>query len=157
MNEVQKTQMEMILVNHEAKAGTYIWRVGEQAKFGVIIKRGEFKFVECPEAEMGIDIKKGFFIGEMSSLINDSENTTSLQACSDDAQYFKIDRNDLIGFLRRNPGLFLAFGDSKYFVWFQLTYEEPISSYLCYSDWKSARLYIYLTLDSYLLAYIIIN
>ena len=63
---------------------TFIWKAGEQAKFGVIIKAGEFKFVDCPEADMNILIKKGFFIGEISSLINESENTTSLQAISND-------------------------------------------------------------------------
>ncbi|KAL4493154.1 hypothetical protein ABPG72_003239 [Tetrahymena utriculariae] len=116
LNETQKTQLEMILINQEAKRDQLMWRVGDQAKFGIIVKSGQFKFVDCPEADINIEITKGFFVGEISSLINESENTTSLQAISDDCAFFKIDRHDLIGFLRRNPGLFLAFGDSKYFI-----------------------------------------
>ena len=80
------------------------------------MRAGEFKFVDCPEAEINLEIKKGYFVGDISALINDSENTTSLQAVGEDCEYFKIDRNDLIAFLRRNPGLFLAFGDSKFFI-----------------------------------------
>ncbi len=52
----------------------------------------------------------GNFIGDIRALVEDSEHTTGLKA-ETDGKYFKLLRNDLLGFLRRNPGLFLAFGD----------------------------------------------
>ncbi|EGR27765.1 hypothetical protein IMG5_189660 [Ichthyophthirius multifiliis] len=59
--------------------------------------------------------KERWFIGEIQAMVNETEHTTSLQATGYECEYFRIDRNDLIGFLRRNPGLFLTFGDQKYF------------------------------------------
>lgn len=48
-------------------------------------------------------------------MIEDSPHTTSLKSEAD-GKYFKLLRDDLLGFLRRNPGLFLAMGDTNYSV-----------------------------------------
>jgi hypothetical protein len=37
----------MILIIQEAKEDSFIWREGEIAKFGIIVRYGEFKFVDC--------------------------------------------------------------------------------------------------------------
>jgi CRP-like cAMP-binding protein len=73
------------------------------------------KFFDCPETEKNITFIAGNFIGEINSMVNESEYTTTLVA-ETDSTFYKIERTDLLGFLRRNPGLFLAFGDSKYII-----------------------------------------
>lgn len=92
-----------------------IWKAGDIPKFSICVKSGKIAFRNCPEAGLNIEFVPGSFIGELDALINESELTTTLVA-ETDAAYFKIERNDLLGFLRRNPGLFLAFGDSKYIL-----------------------------------------
>ena len=48
-------------------------------------------------------------------MVEDSDHTTGLKA-EGAGKIFKLERNDLLAFLRRNPGLFLAFGDCKYII-----------------------------------------
>ena len=49
-------------------------------------------------------------------MVEDSPQTTGLKS-ETDGLYFKLMRDDFLGFLRRNPGLFLAMGDTKFLIW----------------------------------------
>ena len=44
----------MILRETEVKEGEIIWKVGDSAKYGLIVKEGQYKFFGCPETELGI-------------------------------------------------------------------------------------------------------
>lgn len=39
----------MILVEQEIEKGTILWKVGEEAQFAILVKRGTFEFIDCPE------------------------------------------------------------------------------------------------------------
>ncbi len=51
----------MILRETVVKAGEVLWKAGDQAKFGLVVKEGEFKFFGCVEAEIGIIFKVIFY------------------------------------------------------------------------------------------------
>jgi hypothetical protein len=50
----QKTQLEMILVECEIEKGSVLWKVGEEAAFAILVKRGTFEFIDCPEQVLNI-------------------------------------------------------------------------------------------------------
>lgn len=105
----------MILQNVEAKPDQVLWQMGETCKFAICIMSGEYTFIDCAEAEKNIVFKTGNFVGEVENLINSAEHTTSLKALTK-GSYFKLDRIDLLGFLRRNPGLLLSISEVKYII-----------------------------------------
>ncbi len=90
-----------------------MWSVGEEAKFGFIVGKGCFKFVECPEASLS-EFEVGAFIGEIPAFINSTPLTTSVQAVADSV-IFLIDKEDLLTWFNKNPSLYVLFSKSKYF------------------------------------------
>ena len=112
LNASQKTQLEMILEEQSFKKGEYLWKIGGDACFALMISKGRFKFEDCAETEN--EFETGAFIGEIEAMFNSTPLTTSLLAVTD-GLIFKIGRENLLGFLNRNPGLFILFAQIKYF------------------------------------------
>ena len=90
-----------------------MWKSGEQAKFGFLVIKGSFKFHGCKEAEHA-PFENGAFIGECNAMINSEPLTTTAKAVTD-GLIFAIKKEDLLGFLEKNPGLMVLFQDVKYF------------------------------------------
>ena len=103
----------MILIEHHVKKDEYMWKVGDEAKFAFMISKGSFKFANCSESELG-EFVTGVFIGEIEAMINNTPLTTSIYACADGI-IFKIEKDDLMAYLNRNPGLFVLFSQVKFF------------------------------------------
>ncbi|KRX00009.1 Cyclic nucleotide-binding protein [Pseudocohnilembus persalinus] len=131
-DNTQLTQFQMILKREFANQGEKIWKSGDRAQFAIFIQQGEFKLTNSDSNYLNISpynyyqqyfiidkqcqiLKSGAFVGELSSLTEEQENTTTLEIVSKISEFWKIEKFDLLSFLRRNPGLFLAFGDSQYF------------------------------------------
>ena len=112
LNASQKTQLEMILEEQLIKKGDSLWKMGEDANFAIMISKGRFKFLDCGETEN--EFETGAFIGEIEAMLNSTPLTTSLVAITDGV-IFKIGRVNLLGFLNRNPGLFILFAQIKFF------------------------------------------
>jgi hypothetical protein len=57
----------------------------------------------------------GTFVGDIEAILLENLHITSLETL-DTAVIFQIDKNDLISYLKRNPGFFITYGQSKYFI-----------------------------------------
>lgn len=102
----------MILEEQSFKKGDYLWKIGDDASFALMISKGRFKFEDCEETEN--EFETGAFIGEIEAMFNLTPLTTTLVALTDGV-IFKIGRENLLAFLNRNPGLFILFAQIKYF------------------------------------------
>lgn len=89
-----------------------MWKVGDLATYAFVVKKGNFVFINCPEADIG-ELESGAFIGEASAITTNSVQTTSVVA-SRKASIFKILKEDLIAFLNKNPGINLMFQGINY-------------------------------------------
>lgn len=89
-----------------------MWKVGDKAAFAFIIKKGNFEFIDCQEADND-ELESGSFIGEVNAITANSKLTTSVVATRK-GKIFKIFREDFLSFLNKNPGILLMFRDIKY-------------------------------------------
>lgn len=80
-----------------------MWNIGDRATYAFIIKKGNFEFADCPEADID-ELESGSFIGEVEAITANSALTTSVVATRK-GKIFKIFREDLISFLNKNPGI----------------------------------------------------
>jgi len=103
----------MILKEQEVPEKTILWKAGSKAEFGFLVVTGAFKFVSCKEAEHGT-FEKGAFLGEVSAMLNNEPLTTTVKAATDGIIYV-FQKDDLLGFLAKNPGLLVLFQDVKFF------------------------------------------
>jgi CRP-like cAMP-binding protein len=92
------------------------WKAGDPPSYSFLLSKGEVEFFSCKEAEMkefNTTLTIGSFFGEIDSLINDKPLTTNLKAITD-CEIYEIDKNDMVSFLRNNPGLLLLLGKAKF-------------------------------------------
>ena len=80
-----------------------MWKIGDRAAFAFIIKKGGFEFVDCPEEELD-EFDAGAFIGETRAMMDGSPLTTSVVATRR-GKIFKINSDEFVSFLKKNPGL----------------------------------------------------
>lgn len=45
-----------------------MWKAGNEATFAFIIKKGNFEFVDCPEAAELDELESGAFVGEVLAI-----------------------------------------------------------------------------------------
>lgn len=102
----------MILEEQVIKKEEFLWKVGDDAIFAIMISKGRFKFVDSGDTEL--EFETGAFIGEIEAMLNTTALTTSLSAITDGV-IFKIGKTNLLQFLNRNPGLFILFAQIKFF------------------------------------------
>jgi len=48
-----------------------MWKVGDLATYAFVVKKGNFVFINCPEADIG-ELESGAFIGEVSAITANS-------------------------------------------------------------------------------------
>ncbi|CAD8147244.1 unnamed protein product [Paramecium pentaurelia] len=108
----QKTQLEMIMREHEIEKGTVLWKVGEKPEFAFIIKRGTFAFYDSPEQDLE-ELDSGAYVGELKAMIENTAISTSIRATRK-ATIFKIAKKDLISFANKHPGIYMILIDTKY-------------------------------------------
>jgi hypothetical protein len=62
----------MILRETPSKMGEILWKPGDQAKFGLVVNSGSYKFFSCPEADQNYSFVTGNFIGDINAMVEDS-------------------------------------------------------------------------------------
>ena len=55
------------------------------------------------------------FVGDIEAILLDSPHITQLEAISF-TTIFIIERDDLVSYVKRNPGFFISHGQTKYFT-----------------------------------------
>lgn len=107
----------------EIEKGAVLWKVSGEAKFAIIIMKGSFIYVDYEE-DMVLnnvynlkheELTCGTFVGEVKAMYENRLLTTSLKAVRN-GLIFIIDKQSLMDFLTRHPGLLIHFQDKKYII-----------------------------------------
>lgn len=93
----------MILKEKQVEKNTIMWQQGETAKFAFLIKRGSFQYFNCEESELD-ELEAGTFVGETGCMLQEKPLTTSIKSTKKSV-VFQIMKQDLMKFLKKNPGL----------------------------------------------------
>eukprot|EP01016_Furgasonia_blochmanni_P029003 TRINITY_DN3056_c0_g1_i7.p1 TRINITY_DN3056_c0_g1~~TRINITY_DN3056_c0_g1_i7.p1 ORF type:complete len:585 (+),score=192.26 TRINITY_DN3056_c0_g1_i7:769-2523(+) len=112
LSSSQKIHLEMILKETPVKTGEYLWKKGDKPTRAFLISKGAFAFKDCDLKDYP-DFSTGVFIGEMEALLHDRPHETSIKSIGDGIVYF-IDRNELLTYLNKYPGLFLIFSGASF-------------------------------------------
>jgi Cyclic nucleotide-binding domain len=92
----------MFLKHQVVAQDTVLWSVNDQAKFCLFLYSGSMQY-ETP-AHKDKTVLPGMFVGDFHAMFAVEDCKTRLVA-SEDCEILKIDTEDLMIFLSRNPGL----------------------------------------------------
>lgn len=114
LNPAQQMQFEMMMKEKHIAEGQLLWKETEEAYFVCLLYRGSMKLTNTITKEQ-VMIKEGMFVGDVEAILLDTVHITQLEVLQT-SLVFQIDKVDLISYLKRNPGFFITYGQSKYFA-----------------------------------------
>jgi CRP-like cAMP-binding protein/glyoxylase-like metal-dependent hydrolase (beta-lactamase superfamily II) len=112
LSSSQKTQLQAILRKRDVASGEVLWEKNSVASEAILVDEGQLVFEGGEDAGL-TPFVHGAFLGDIHALRDRSTVCSTLKAYEAGA-VFSIDRDDLIDFFDRNPGLQLAFLKARF-------------------------------------------
>lgn len=107
----QKTSLQTLLRLREVDEGERLWSEGEPVSHAFLLDSCSVR-LQAPDG-MAEPFAHGAFIGDIDAMYDGESHSTSAVAV-EPGRVFAIERDDLLAFFERNPGLMLAFLGTRF-------------------------------------------
>ena len=95
-----------------SETGSSLWEIDDNVEGAYLLHSGVYQLYDSKKDET-ITLTSGAFIIDITAIKSGTKHTTSM-SCLGGGFYFLIDKEEMLAFVRQNPGLLMKFSEEKY-------------------------------------------